>query len=65
MVLEKMYKIGWTDCVRKEKYYVESRKGGRSILYKIKRRKPNWIGHVLQRNCCLKHATERQIKRRI
>jgi hypothetical protein len=24
----------------------------------IKRRKANWIGHILRRNCHLKHVTE-------
>ena len=26
-----------------------------NILHAIKRRKANWIGHVLRRNCLLKH----------
>jgi hypothetical protein len=30
----------------------------RNILHTINRKKPNWIGHMLRRNCRLKHATE-------
>jgi hypothetical protein len=33
----------------------------RNMLYKIKRRKANWIGHVLRRNCLLKHVIEGNI----
>jgi hypothetical protein len=51
-----------------KKYYVESRKEGRkegrSIPHEIKERKANWFGHVLRKDCCLKHATEGQIKGR-
>jgi len=35
------------------------------ILYAIKRRKANCIGHILGRNCLLKHLIERKIKGRI
>ena len=34
----------------------------RNFLYTIKRRKANWIGHVLCRNCLLKHITEGKIE---
>jgi hypothetical protein len=30
----------------------------RNILHTIKRRNANWIGHILRRNCLLKHVTE-------
>jgi hypothetical protein len=33
----------------------------RNILHAIKRRKANWIGHILRRNCLLKHVTEAKI----
>ena len=33
----------------------------RNILYKIKRRKANWIGHILPRNCFLKHFVEEKV----
>jgi hypothetical protein len=35
------------------------------IIYAVKRRKSNWIGHVLRRNCLLKHVIEGKIERRI
>ena len=31
--------------------------GGEKNLYTIKRRKANWIGHILRRNCLLNHIT--------
>jgi hypothetical protein len=31
-------------------------KEDRNILHTIKRRKANWIGHKLRRNCLLKHV---------
>jgi hypothetical protein len=30
----------------------------RNILHTIKSRKANWIGHILRRNCLLKHVIE-------
>jgi len=30
----------------------------------MKRRKANWIGHILHKNCLLKHVVEAKIKRR-
>jgi hypothetical protein len=38
---------------------VEERRGGEgNTLHKIKREKGNWIGHILHRNCLLKHVTQ-------
>jgi hypothetical protein len=37
----------------------------RNILYEISKRKANWIGHILRRNCLLQHVIEGRIKRRI
>jgi hypothetical protein len=37
----------------------------RNILHKIKRRKANWIGHILRRNCLLKHMIEGKLEGRI
>jgi hypothetical protein len=31
----------------------------------IKRRKTNWIGHALRRNCLIKHIIEEKIQGRI
>jgi hypothetical protein len=36
----------------------------RNILQKIKRRKANWIGHILHSNCHLKHLIEGKIEKR-
>jgi hypothetical protein len=33
-------------------------KENENILHTIKRRKANWIGHTLHRNCLLKHVNE-------
>jgi hypothetical protein len=37
----------------------------RNILNTIKRRKANWIGHILRRNCLLKHVIEGKLEGRI
>jgi hypothetical protein len=34
----------------------------RSILHEIRRRKANWIGHILRRNCLLQRVTEGKIE---
>jgi len=34
----------------------------RNILYEIRTRKANWIGHILRRNCLLKQFIEGKIK---
>jgi hypothetical protein len=37
----------------------------RNILHEIRKRKANWIGHILRRNYLLKEVTEGKIKGRI
>jgi hypothetical protein len=37
----------------------------RNILHKIIKRKANWIGHILHRNCLLKQVIEGKIKGQI
>jgi hypothetical protein len=37
----------------------------RNILLMLKIKKVNWIGHILRRNCLLKHVIERKIDGRI
>jgi hypothetical protein len=44
-----------------KKYYLRV-KGQRNILHEISKRKANWIGHILHRNCLLQWATEGKIK---
>jgi hypothetical protein len=34
----------------------------RNILHEIRKRKVNWIGHILRRNCLLKQVIEGKIK---
>ena len=33
-----------------------------NVNYKIRKRKANWIGHILHRNCLLKQVIEGKIK---
>jgi hypothetical protein len=56
-----MEKISWTDRVRNEEV-LHTVKEERNSLQKINRRKTNWIGHILRRNCHLKHVTEGKIE---
>jgi hypothetical protein len=37
----------------------------RNIVHTIKRRKANWIGDILRRNCLLKHVIEGKLEGRI
>jgi hypothetical protein len=48
--------ISFTDHVKNEA--LQKVKEERNILQIIKRRKANWIGHILCRNCLLKHVIE-------
>ena len=34
----------------------------RNILHEIRKRKANWIGHILRRNCLLKQVMEGKMK---
>jgi hypothetical protein len=53
--------ISWTDHVRNEEVLVRV-KEQRNILHEISKRKANWIGHILRRNCLLRQVTEGKIK---
>jgi hypothetical protein len=55
--------ISWTDRVRNEEV-LHRVKEERNILHTIKRRKANWIGHILRSNCLLKHVTEVKLEGR-
>jgi hypothetical protein len=44
-----------------KKYYLRV-KEQRNILHEISKRKANWIGHILCRNCPLRQVIERKIK---
>jgi len=56
-----MEKISWTDHVRNEEVLLRV-KEQRDILHEISKRKANWIGHILRRNCLLQQDTEGKIK---
>ena len=58
-----MEKISWIDYVRNEEVLLRVNEQ-RNILREIRRRKANWIGHILSRNCLLKQVIEGKIKRR-
>ena len=56
-----MEKISWTDHVRYEEVLFRVNEQ-RDILHEIRKRKANWIGHILRRNCTLKQVIEGKIK---
>ena len=51
----------WTDHVRNEEVLLRV-KEQRNILHEIRKRKANWIGHILRRNCLLQWVTEGKIQ---
>jgi hypothetical protein len=57
----RMEKISWTDRVRNEEVLYRV-KEDRNILHKIKRRHAYWNGHILRRNCLLKHVIEGKLE---
>ena len=59
-----MEKISWTDHVRNEEVLLRV-KEQRNILQEISKRKANWIGQILRRNCLLQRVIEGKIKGRI
>ena len=56
-----MEKISWTDHVRNENVLLRV-KEQRNILHEIRKRKANWIGHILRTNCLLQRVIEGKIK---
>jgi len=57
----KMEKISWTDHVRNEEVLLRVNEQ-RNILHEISKRKANWIGHILCRNCLLQRVIEGKLK---
>ena len=57
----RMVKISWIDHVRKEEVLLQVNEQ-RNILRAVRKRKANWIGHILRRNCLLKQVIEGKIK---
>jgi hypothetical protein len=60
----KMEKINWTYHVRNEEVLLRVKKQ-KNILHEIRKRKANWIGHILCRNCLLQRVIEGKIQRGI
>jgi hypothetical protein len=56
-----MENINWTDHVRHEEVLLRVKKQ-MNILHEIRKRKTNWIGHILCRNCLLQRVIEGKIK---
>jgi len=56
-----MVKISWTDRMRNEEVLLRVN-DQRNILHEIRKRKANWIGHILRRNYLLKQVIEGKIK---
>jgi hypothetical protein len=54
-----MEKISWTDHVRNEEVLLRVKEQRK---YEIRKRKANWIGHILRRNCLLQRVIEGKIK---
>jgi hypothetical protein len=57
----RMEKIISTDHVRNEDVLFRV-KEQRNIVHEICKRKANWIGHILRRNCLLQRVTEEKIQ---
>jgi hypothetical protein len=54
-------KFSWTDHVRNEEVLLTV-KEKRNILHEIRKRKANWIGHILRRNCFLQLVIKGKIQ---
>ena len=57
----RMEKISCTDHVRNEEVLLRVNEQ-RNILHEIRKRKANWIGHILRRNCLLQQVIEGKVK---
>ena len=53
--------ISWTHHVRNEEVLLRVKEQW-NILHEINKRKVNWIGHILRRNCLLQQVIEGKIK---
>ena len=57
----RMEKISWTDHVRNEEVFLRVKEQS-NIPREISKRKANWIGRILRRNCHLQRVIEGKIK---
>ena len=58
-----MEQISGTDHVRNEEV-LQTVKEERNVVHTIKRMKSDWVGHILHRNCLLKHVIEGKLEER-
>jgi hypothetical protein len=56
----RMEEIIWTDHVTNEEVLLRVKKQ-RNILCEIRKRKANWIGYILRRNCLLQRGFLRKV----
>ena len=56
-IWKKIERVKWTDKI-KNAVVLERVGEGRMMLVLIRKRKRNWLGHSLRRNCLLKDAVE-------
>jgi hypothetical protein len=56
----RMEKMSWTEYVRNEGLLRVKKQ--RNILHETRKRKANWIGHIMRRNCLLRQVNEGKIK---
>jgi hypothetical protein len=59
--LRRMEKLIWTDHVRNEDVLLRV-KEQTNILHEIRKRKANWFGHILRRNCLLQRVIKERFK---
>jgi hypothetical protein len=52
-----MEKISWTDHVRNEEVLLRVEEQ-RNVLHEVRKRKADWIGNILLRNCLLQQVIE-------
>jgi len=53
--------ISWTDHVKNKEVLLRVREQ-RNVLHEISKRKANWIGYILRRNCLLQQVIEGKIR---
>jgi len=56
-----MEKFSWTNHVRNEEVLLRDNEQ-RNIPHEIRKRKANWIGYILHRNCLLEQVIKGKIK---
>jgi hypothetical protein len=57
----RMEKISWTDHVKNEEVLLRVNEQ-RNLLHEIRKRKANWLGHILRRKCLLQRVDEGKIQ---